>query len=99
MRLAFYLLPLLPQIDAFTMASSIGGEYEVSRNIMMKLESRMTCLYETLQQHMILHLTLGSAPGSTTLLSMRLTSPSGAFSEWMSGQYDVDMVHNVTENG
>ncbi|KIH48402.1 hypothetical protein ANCDUO_21531 [Ancylostoma duodenale] len=74
----------------------------------------MTCLYETLEKGMILDLvyTVGSSsyplivgfvgfnvPYDTATLSMRLTSPSGQFSDWANGEDEVTMSHNVTENG
>ncbi|VDK62817.1 unnamed protein product [Cylicostephanus goldi] len=92
------LLPLIPCSYALSRHSSIGNVTEVSRSIVMNLDARMTCLYETLEKNMTLSVTL-SPMLDPFPMSLRLTSPSGQFSEWENGNDDVYMHHNVTEDG
>ncbi|RCN36249.1 hypothetical protein ANCCAN_17887 [Ancylostoma caninum] len=65
----------------------------------MDLDSRLTCLYEPLEKDMLLKLNLSPVRQSRFPLAMRLTSPSGEFSEWVEGDGEAYMKHNVTEDG
>ncbi|CAJ0595949.1 unnamed protein product [Cylicocyclus nassatus] len=92
------LLPLISCSHALSRHSSIGNVSEVSRSIVMNLDARMTCLYETLEKNMTLSVSL-SPMLDPFPMSLRLTSPSGQFSEWENGNDEVYMHHNVTEDG
>ncbi|CAJ0595950.1 unnamed protein product [Cylicocyclus nassatus] len=65
----------------------------------MELDSRLTCMYETLEKNMLLKLNLSPAFQSRFPMSLRLTSPSGEFSEWAEGEGEAYMKHNTTEDG
>ncbi|EPB78471.1 hypothetical protein ANCCEY_02431 [Ancylostoma ceylanicum] len=93
-----HVLSLVFYANALTIQSSVGGDSEISRTITMDLESRMTCFYETLEKGMVLDLAY-TVPYDSAALSMRLTSPSGQFSDWANGEDEVTMSHNVSENG
>ncbi|ETN78925.1 hypothetical protein NECAME_02789 [Necator americanus] len=96
MRMIFLVLIFHSYI--FTKQSLLNDRPYVSRLLTMELDSRMTCLYETLEKGMILILDYSPMLG-TNPIALRLTSPSGQFSDWAEGDDDVYMNHNVSENG
>ncbi|VDM56867.1 unnamed protein product [Angiostrongylus costaricensis] len=90
---------LLPHLNALSSRAVFGIESHVDRSITMDLESKMTCLYEPLEKEMSLKLGLSPAELSQYRMAMRLTSPSGEFSDWAEGDGEASMNHNVTEDG
>uniref|UniRef100_A0A0K0CWF8 GOLD domain-containing protein n=1 Tax=Angiostrongylus cantonensis TaxID=6313 RepID=A0A0K0CWF8_ANGCA len=90
---------LVPHLNALSSRAVFGIESHVDRSITMDLESKMTCLYESLEKEMTLKLGLSPAELSQYPMAMRLTSPSGEFSDWAEGDGEASMDHNVTEDG
>ncbi|KAL6732200.1 hypothetical protein Aduo_002983 [Ancylostoma duodenale] len=59
----------------------------------------MTCFFEILKEDQLLYLDLLPKAVSEPELSLRLTSPSGEYSEWVEGKGELSMTHNVSESG
>ncbi|KAK6731476.1 hypothetical protein RB195_007752 [Necator americanus] len=97
--LLFLFLNLVNYSNALTFRTRGGRESIVVRIITIDLEARLTCMYETLEKEMMLELQADVTPSSNAPISMRLTSPTGAFSEWLEGRGEVNFRHITTEDG
>ncbi|KHJ84836.1 hypothetical protein OESDEN_15444 [Oesophagostomum dentatum] len=97
LRLLFKLLFLLPSsIASYGHPAALDV---VRRSLTMDLESKMTCVYESLRANSSLNLNIISRTVHNTQILLRLTSPSGEYSEWSEGKDGVFVEHNATENG
>lgn len=63
------------------------------------VESRLTCLYESLNENDRLRVSVVSMEDKKLLLQLRVTSPSGKLSDWQSGDRSASQSHNITESG
>ncbi|KAK6731478.1 hypothetical protein RB195_007753 [Necator americanus] len=100
MRLLLIELCVAVLSNALSSRTTFGQDSpQIGRFITMDLDSRMTCLYETLEKDMILKLNLSPVLQSRFPMAMRLTSPSGEFSEWAEGEGEAYFRQNVTEDG
>ncbi|KJH40878.1 hypothetical protein DICVIV_13158 [Dictyocaulus viviparus] len=90
---------LISYSSTLSIRSSFGNESYVDRSITIDLESKMTCLYEPLEKEMVLKLDLSPSIMSRFPMAMRLTSPSGEFSDWAEGNGEASFVHNTVEDG
>ncbi|EYC15861.1 hypothetical protein Y032_0035g3007 [Ancylostoma ceylanicum] len=70
----------------------------IERTITVDLDSKMTCFFEILRKETLLYVDLLPKATSEPDLSLRLTSPSGEFSEWVEGKGELSMEHNVSES-
>ncbi|WKX92325.1 hypothetical protein Q1695_010392 [Nippostrongylus brasiliensis] len=79
-------------------SSFVDTKNEILFTLHLNLDSKMTCFYQPLRPGMSLSVYVD--PSVAARLAIRLTSPSGDFSEWEQGDgKSVHMQHSVTENG
>uniref|UniRef100_A0A8R1HS13 GOLD domain-containing protein n=1 Tax=Caenorhabditis japonica TaxID=281687 RepID=A0A8R1HS13_CAEJA len=82
-----------------TTKSQVNDDSEVGRILTFESESQLSCFYEPLEVGMVVNMGMRPAFDSVYPMQFRVTSPSGDFSDWASGDGDAHMEHNTTENG
>lgn len=72
---------------------------DVFETIIIALDSRMSCFYQTLKDTH--NVSIVVEPATEVKLGLRLTSPSGGFSKWKEGNSTSPLVmkHEAKENG
>ncbi|GMR51973.1 hypothetical protein PMAYCL1PPCAC_22168, partial [Pristionchus mayeri] len=90
-----YLLLLLLPLSVL----AILPKGTVRHELTFQLESRLTCFWETLNQNDRLRVLVVSMDDKKLFLQLRVTSPTGALSDWESGDRSASLNYNLTETG
>ncbi|CAI5439476.1 unnamed protein product [Caenorhabditis angaria] len=80
-------------------ALTTKDDTHVGRVLSFESVSTLTCFFEPLESEMFLTIAMRPTFDSGYQMQFRVTSPSGEWSEWASGDGDAYMEHNTTENG
>ncbi|ULU09153.1 hypothetical protein L3Y34_013926 [Caenorhabditis briggsae] len=99
LRFATILCLIFAISNALTTKSSVNDDSQIGRILTFESESQLSCFYEPLEVGMILNIGMRPTFDSVYPMQFRVTSPSGDFSDWASGDGDAHMEHNTTENG
>ncbi|CAJ0595883.1 unnamed protein product [Cylicocyclus nassatus] len=99
MRTFLKLLIFALGAHAITLFTSTSGETFTGRWIVLDASSKLTCFYETLEKDMNIKLDVSPTIEEKTYLTMRLTSPTGKFTDVDAGEGGARLEHNTTEDG